>query len=66
MNEDEFSATDQGHAVDSFIKYTMSLTMTYVGSEIGGVFTTSLGEIWALGGGEARHVAQAAREAGGH
>jgi hypothetical protein len=48
MTEEEFDATEQGRAIDSFLKYTMSLAMVWAGSELGSLLPRGLGALARL------------------
>jgi hypothetical protein len=53
MTEDEWDATDQGKATDSFIATTLALSVVYAAAELGSKITNQLGPFaqWAISNG---------------
>jgi hypothetical protein len=46
MTEDDWDSTEQGRAVNNFIKYTMSLTMVWAGATLGQLLPRGLKWLW--------------------
>ncbi|MEO3759782.1 hypothetical protein ABGB19_16030 [Mycobacterium sp. B14F4] len=43
MTDEDWHATDQGRAIDAFLKYSMSIALSWAGSELGGLLTGVIG-----------------------